>query len=289
MQAQPHSKLIATPQGVFLATEGGPTGLRLARADEPLFKSALSSLPAPSVHHLLRANELCKKMTPKDWEPPAPHGPNDIPVRAQAEMHLVLFKHEALKKFNPDELRDAWGRWVAEAVGAIVPSAEAGVQTADTGEKPGNRKAVKATGVHGKVIITNDDGSREIRSGGSLSWRNNNPGNMISGLSSHPSIGMNEGRAIFPSEQAGMEAALANLQTPTYQTKTVGDAIATWAPAKDHNDPVEYAKDVFDWTGIAVDTPMKTLTPDQLQSVAKAIRRREGWWEGKVKVVEGKQ
>ena len=135
---------------------------------------------------------------------------------------------------------------------------------------------------NGDVVITGDDGSVETRSGGSLSWRNNNPGNMRAGVDGYDSIGRNAGFAIFPDETTGMGAMVANLQTDRYQSQTVGGAIATWAPGSDGNNPARYAAQVSNWTGLDVSTRMSQLNASQLNSVANAIKRYEGWRPGTV-------
>lgn len=124
----------------------------------------------------------------------------------------------------------------------------------------------------------------EIREGGSLSWRNYNPGNMRSGVPGYDSIGRNAGFAIFPNEETGFGAMLSNLGSSRYQSLSVGGAIATWAPGSDGNNPAAYARQVSSWTGLSSNTPMNALTSDQLNSVAKAIQRYEGWRPGTVTI-----
>jgi hypothetical protein len=132
------------------------------------------------------------------------------------------------------------------------------------------------------VIYTYDDGSQDVYSGGSASWRNNNPGNMHAGAGGINSIGHNGPNAIFPDYQTGFDAMVANLQRPTYQALTVGVAIATWAPRAGGNDPVTYARNVETWTGLPLDMPMNVLTDAQINSVALAIQRQEGWRVGTI-------
>ncbi|MGH7743527.1 MAG: hypothetical protein ACREQ5_01715 [Candidatus Dormibacteria bacterium] len=137
------------------------------------------------------------------------------------------------------------------------------------------------------VVIQRDDGTIEVRSGGSVSWRDNNPGNMISGVGPYASIGMNQGFAVFPDYQTGYDAMVYNLEyDPRYQSGTVGSAIATWAPASVGNDPVTYANTVSSWTGLSINTPMNSLTLPQMQSVAGAIQRYEGWNPGTAKIID---
>ena len=103
-------------------------------------------------------------------------------------------------------------------------------------------QAVSATVKNGEVVYTNSNGSQNIRSGGTASWRNNNPGNMVAGAPGIQPIGMNGNSAIFADYSNGFNAIVSNLQTPNYYTKTVGGAIAVWAPKSGGNDPVAYAK-----------------------------------------------
>jgi hypothetical protein len=74
---------------------------------------------------LYRATELFAEMTPEDWGPIAPHGSNDIQKLALFEIHLAMAYPGLLNKYSPDQPRDAWGRWGADAVGSIIPSAGA--------------------------------------------------------------------------------------------------------------------------------------------------------------------
>jgi hypothetical protein len=106
----------------------------------PLHKCDLSRFPRRVLSHLRHALELSKTMTPEDWGPVKPHGFDDIPVRALFETDLALAGAELNKSgFNPDELRDALGRWVAGVVDGIVPSASAAELPADTDKKPRKR------------------------------------------------------------------------------------------------------------------------------------------------------
>jgi hypothetical protein len=98
VQIQLRHKLVAIPEGIFLD-------------DQPLHKCALISLPERTLFHLYRATEIFAKMTDKDWEPPAPHGFNDIPLRAQMEMHLALAKPGSLNKYNSNQPRCPNGEW----------------------------------------------------------------------------------------------------------------------------------------------------------------------------------
>jgi hypothetical protein len=137
---------------------------------------------------------------------------------------------------------------------AETGSAQARVQAQQSAKTehsaPETAAPVRANASTNRVVVTNSDGSQDIRSGGSKSWRDNNPGNMVAGAGGQQPIGYNGKMAIFPNYQSGRDAMVANLQTPRYQALTVAGAIATWAPADDGNDPVAYANAVAGWTEI---------------------------------------
>jgi hypothetical protein len=132
------------------------------------------------------------------------------------------------------------------------------------------------------VIYTYSDGSQDIYSGGSISWRNNNPGNMHGGAGGIYPVGYNGPNAIFADYQTGFDAMVANLMRPIYQVLTIGEAIAKWAPRAGGNDPVTYANNLHAWTGLPLDMPMNVLTDAQINAVATAIQRQEGWVVGTI-------
>jgi len=170
---------------------------------------------------------------------------------------------------------------MAAAVTAIAPYSLIGALTRAMMEMNSSKyQAASATVKNGDVVYTNSNGSQNIRSGGASSWRNNNPGNMVAGAPGFQPIEKNGTSTIFADYSSGFNAIVANLHTAKYFNGTVGDAIKTWAPAADNNDPVAYAKDVAAWTGVSAQTQMNTLTPAQINSVAHAIQREEGWIAG---------
>ena len=118
-----------------------------------------------------------------------------------------------------------------------------------------------------------------IKSGGSPSWRNNNPGNLIADDWSvrHGAIGKDyRGKfAKFPNESTGMAALHALLASPHYQDKLPLDAIRIYAPASDNNDPDNYNRLL---TKFGID-PSRTVGT-QVDSMAEAIKKVEGWQVG---------
>src|SRR5271167_2931667 len=131
------------------------------------------------------------------------------------------------------------------------------------------------TGVQNGVPYTVYNGS--IQSGGDRNWRNNNPGNLEAGAfsTSHGAIGSDGRFAIFPTAESGAQALQSLLQTNTYQSLSVGDAIARFAPANE-NDTAAYSQFIQDHVGETTTTPMSRLTPGQLNSAMSAINAFEG-------------
>lgn len=150
---------------------------------------------------------------------------------------------------------------------------------ADTVEGRG-RSPAGSSGKHDGTGYTVYDGS--VRVGGTLAWRNNNPGNIRPGTfpTNHGAIGSAFGFAVFPDEQTGNNALNALLRTQTYQKLTVRGAIFLYAPPNDNNDTENYVNFIRRVTGLDPNTAMSSLTSDQLDSVAGAIRTMEGWRAG---------
>jgi V8-like Glu-specific endopeptidase len=123
----------------------------------------------------------------------------------------------------------------------------------------------------------------EIRSGGVPAWINNNPGNITKGgeaESYRAYAGKGNGMfAIFPDEATGFSAILSFLRKR--QEKTIAQMMAIYAPPDDGspgnkgNDPVAYANYIAKSLGVPVDTKVKDLSDDRLNTFGKAIQRLE--------------
>lgn len=139
--------------------------------------------------------------------------------------------------------------------------------------------AESARGRGNTVVLNYADGTREVRQGGSRSWRNDNPGNIRPG-NLQGEIGSAGGFAVFSRESAGQSAIVELLSRPAYQALTVSGAINRWAPPVE-NDTAAYQARVQNLTGLDGQTQMSTLNDGELQSVANAIRSVEGWNAGR--------
>ncbi|HBF35992.1 MAG TPA: hypothetical protein DDW50_01575 [Firmicutes bacterium] len=145
-----------------------------------------------------------------------------------------------------------------------------------------------AEGTPYQVTYSNDI-TIEIRTGGSWSWRNNNPGNIEAGsfANKNGSIGQAGRFAVFPDYATGFNAIINNLSTPSYQNLTVYQAIERWAPPVENNSKA-YANFISKTTSLSLNTPMNSLTKEQLHSVANAISIYEGYKVGKIEIRDRK-
>ena len=134
----------------------------------------------------------------------------------------------------------------------------------------------------GAVIYVRSNGERIKRSGGTVAWRNNNPGNIINSrfAFNNGAIGVAGRFAIFPDEQTGMMAIKSLLRSNAYVNLTISQAIHKWAPAADNNNPARYTRHVSQLTGLDATRTINSLSDAELDSVANAIRTHEGWRVG---------
>ena len=141
------------------------------------------------------------------------------------------------------------------------------------------------------------DGTHERYYGGSRSWRNNNPGNVMIGprAKQHGAIG-NDGKfAIFPDYETGRAAMKAVLQKESWKNLTIAEMIAGkkiangkripgYAPATENNVP-DYLSGIKNHAGLKLNRKMKTLSDGELEKLMNAIEKIEVFRKGeKVKV-----
>jgi hypothetical protein len=125
------------------------------------------------------------------------------------------------------------------------------------------------------------------RTGGSVSWRGNNPGNIRPGdfATSAGAIGIVSTEkygnfAKFPNYQTGWNAMRSLLLSNSYRNLSIRDAIFRWAPPADHNNSESYAAEVSKAVGAPSGTKVGQLTPQQLLAMMEKIKKIEGWIPG---------
>lgn len=136
-------------------------------------------------------------------------------------------------------------------------------------------------GLNHTVIYTDESGRFFRFSGGSWTWRNHNPGNLVPGKVSkrHSQIGIAGKFAVFPTKEDGHAALLDCLRT-TYAKASIGKLVETFAPEKDGNNVEIYTKFLRDKTGVMDNKPVKDFTPTEFDKLWRAIEQMEGYKEG---------
>ncbi|MBS4537071.1 hypothetical protein GOQ27_01275 [Clostridium sp. D2Q-11] len=113
--------------------------------------------------------------------------------------------------------------------------------------------------------------------GGSLSWRNNNPGNLRWASSQ---IGSNNNFAIFKSYSDGYNA-MKNLVFGTYGSKTIAEMIEIYAPSSE-NDTENYISFVESRTGMDRNTVLNSMNSTQQNSLLDVMITHEGYFPGTI-------
>lgn len=143
--------------------------------------------------------------------------------------------------------------------------------------------ATAATGGGSTVTYTNADGTTTTLNGGSMAWRNNNPGNLVynANTAALGAISSNNGFAVFPDVTTGSAALAGILNTQTYQSLSVNAAISRYAPAFENNTSA-YQAFVTNTLGVSGTTTLSALSQPQMQSLQSAIQTQEGYTAGTV-------
>lgn len=132
------------------------------------------------------------------------------------------------------------------------------------------------------TIYITSDGQRIKRIGGSVAWRNNNPGNIRKSKIAYNNgaIGETDQWAVFPDEETGLNAIVKLLKSENYTNLSVEGAIHRWAPFSDGNNPDKYSENVSKMTGLASNAKINNLSDSDLKKIARAIQQIEGWIPG---------
>ena len=145
-----------------------------------------------------------------------------------------------------------------------------------------NNAGVKIVSGKGLVKYIYADGSVEVRQGGTLPWRNKNPGAL---RGSDKSVGKANKFAVFASEEDGMAAMKALLCSDRYRNLSLKAAIFKYAPPHENN-TTKYQSDLKKYTGLDINRKLRDLNAEELERVAQTIKRLEGWKPGKVTYIE---
>jgi hypothetical protein len=147
-----------------------------------------------------------------------------------------------------------------------------------------------------ELIVEATDGHQYKLTGGTLAWKNNNPGNLKYGdfARNFGAIGPGwEGHAVFPDFETGAIAQQELLFSDegSYYKLTILEAISKYAPLDDpnpiaHNNPPEYATYVADHVGVSLNTVLNDLNTEQQHALLRAMCDFEGYQVGEITLVK---
>lgn len=146
-----------------------------------------------------------------------------------------------------------------------------------------NEKAVAVMIDKKSVKYIYANGDIEIREGGTLPWRNKNPGAIRIDTNA---LGKANGFAVYESEQAGRQGIKNLLRGEGYRNLTLRAAVFKYAPPHE-NDTKKYQADLKRMTGLDLGKYLRDLTEEELEVVVSTIKVIEGWVPGKVTYING--
>ena len=146
----------------------------------------------------------------------------------------------------------------------------------------------------GYLKVKLDNGDTVERKGGTIAWRNNNPGNIKWGLFAKSVKAISDGHgghAIFATYADGVAAQKNLLFTDIrgYNKLSIKAAIAKYAPVSDpafKNEPDKYAKFIAFNLNVPTSTILSDLSDAQQTEMVKIMQQYEGWREGTVVKLE---
>ncbi len=139
-------------------------------------------------------------------------------------------------------------------------------------------KVISASRTPDGVCYIFSNGEKVERCGGSIAWRNNNPGciRYSDKIAAMGAIGVANKFAIFPDEETGMRAIKRLLLSDNYCNLSIVSAIGRYAPPHENNTE-RYIKSLCRLVGVQKHTKLCDLNDEQIDCVVNAIRRLEGW------------
>jgi len=126
-----------------------------------------------------------------------------------------------------------------------------------------------------------DNGDILLRSGGTVAWRFNNPGNMRPPSKYvNTSIGIGNTASgnffIFPDYVTGRAEKKALLRRK-YNDETIASAMQIYAPPSE-NDTEAYINFICDHTGFSRDQQISSMDDSQLDAMMNAMEKHEGYY-----------
>ena len=131
---------------------------------------------------------------------------------------------------------------------------------------------------NGATIYVLKNGTKIKRTGGTWSWRNNNPGNITKPM--YGAVGMSGRFAVYPDEESGLRASMSLLRSKNYVSLELGQVYYRWAPKGDGNNPDAYGRFVSKKSGVPLNKKIRDINDDELMRVVRAMQIFEGWKPG---------
>lgn len=145
-------------------------------------------------------------------------------------------------------------------------------------------KYIKAeNGPENAVIYYDDSGKLWLFEGGTRTWRNQNPGNMVVGKYSRKNgmIGRAGGFAVFPDYRSG-HLALLDLLVNEYGNFDLVQLMEKFAPPHE-NKTKKYIKFIAKQTGVKESVKIQNYSKSEFAKLWVAIEKFEGWKIGTIK------
>jgi hypothetical protein len=206
-------------------------------------------------------------------------------------------------------------KWVIGTLIAIgvVTAAQLGLPEGDAGGGGGGggENLPAGTGNGGNLSISGDPNASVINKnlgtnygeykkvGGTISWRNNNPGNIVfekgkfaekMGAIGFTIAGDGNPTAVFPTLEMGRKARQTLLFGPKnmYLNKDIRFLAENYAPKSKGGNPDAYAAAMTKALGMPESTKLSSLSEAQRNTLIQTMEKQEGFREGIVVPLEGK-
>lgn len=149
---------------------------------------------------------------------------------------------------------------------------------------------IGANAERNNVVYTYSDSTQIRHSGGTIAWRQNNPGNLRNSPIARAAgaIGVAHGFAIFPDYDTGRGAISQLLLSDRYRDLTVLSAMFKYAPPVE-NDTKSYQRNIVRLAGVQGNRRIRDLDTDELERVIDAICVLEGNIPGRVDTLKQKE
>ncbi|MBN1324846.1 MAG: hypothetical protein JW974_01365 [Alphaproteobacteria bacterium] len=191
-----------------------------------------------------------------------------------------------LAKYNADDLYEDFNIYDSGAQSEI-PYSQAPVYSSGSPQQISINISGTQTSSDKETVYQDKNGKHYKKTGGTIAWRNNNPGNIRYSkfAVSQGAIGQAGGFAVFPDEDTGMTAIKALLNTKSYNNLTIEDAISRYAPPFE-NDTNAYQRRIEQLTGLSINMRINELNNQQMQNMVGAIKQIEGWKPGREIIIQ---